>query len=162
MVGLGSVGRWAIALGLLAAQAQAFGGNTTKHEKGRCAIRGQCEPAGFFGPGRPCADNGHAEDPSSQLRKRLVDICGDKWSGGPVCCDDEQVRCFVYPHKRFRALKPCRSMLSRATWVEWTPSLPHVLLARTTSTTFSVPSPAHQTNRLSSMSPRRSRVAASK
>ena len=61
----------------------------TIHENGRCSIRGQCGKTGFFE--LPCPDNGLAEDPPSETRKKLVNICGDKWSEGAICCDDDQV-----------------------------------------------------------------------
>lgn len=64
---------------------------TEKHEAGRCAIRGNCGKQGFFGSDLPCPDNGLAEDPSAAVRKRLVDLCGDKWDDGKVCCKEEQV-----------------------------------------------------------------------
>jgi Niemann-Pick C1 protein len=64
---------------------------TPIHEAGRCAIRGACGSAGFFTPKSPCPDNGLAEEPKDDVRKQLVDLCGPKWSSGPVCCDGEQV-----------------------------------------------------------------------
>ncbi|KAJ9652473.1 niemann-Pick type C- protein 1, partial [Neophaeococcomyces mojaviensis] len=64
---------------------------TWKHEAGRCAVRGQCEANGFFGPGRPCADNGLAAPPSDSLREEIVQLCGAKWQDTDVCCVDEQV-----------------------------------------------------------------------
>ncbi|KAH7312196.1 sterol-sensing domain of SREBP cleavage-activation-domain-containing protein [Stachybotrys elegans] len=67
-------------------------GFTPKHEAGRCAFRGHCGKLGFFGKELPCVDNGLAEDPDAELRKELVDLCGDKWSEGPVCCTMEQVQ----------------------------------------------------------------------
>ena len=66
---------------------------TPKHEAGRCAIRGHCGKIGFFGKPLPCVDNGSAEDPDDDLREKLVSVCGAKWNSGPICCDDEQVRC---------------------------------------------------------------------
>jgi Niemann-Pick C1 protein len=39
----------------------------------------------------PCPDNNLAEDPTDEVRKSLVDLCGAKWSTGPVCCTGEQV-----------------------------------------------------------------------
>lgn len=65
---------------------------TFKHEAGRCAVRGQCEANGFFGPGRPCADNGLAASPSDSLREELVQLCGPKWKDTDVCCVEEQVQ----------------------------------------------------------------------
>ena len=61
------------------------------HEKGRCSIRGQCGKTGFFGKELPCPDNGPAEEPTEETRKKLVSTCGDKWSVGAICCDDDQV-----------------------------------------------------------------------
>ncbi|PVI02825.1 niemann-pick C1 protein precursor [Periconia macrospinosa] len=64
---------------------------TVKHEEGRCAIRGHCGKQGFFGSELPCPDNGLAEKPEDDVRKKLVDICGDSWSDTPVCCKEEQL-----------------------------------------------------------------------
>lgn len=64
---------------------------TPIHEAGRCAVRRQCESGGFFGPGRPCADNGLAAPPSESVRKDLVELCGPKWEDTDVCCDEDQV-----------------------------------------------------------------------
>ncbi|MCJ1477839.1 hypothetical protein MMC13_006512 [Lambiella insularis] len=65
--------------------------NDTKHETGRCSIRGQCGKQGFFGSELPCLDNGLAKTPGNDTRKRLVSICGDKWNKGDICCDDDQI-----------------------------------------------------------------------
>lgn len=65
---------------------------TAIHEAGRCAVRGHCGKQGFFGKDLPCPDNGLAEQPADDVRKKLVSICGDKWAEGPVCCAEEQVR----------------------------------------------------------------------
>lgn len=62
---------------------------TPKHEAGRCAIRGTC--GSIFSP-VPCVDNGLAEEPEEAVRKQLVDLCGPKWTSGPVCCAKDQVR----------------------------------------------------------------------
>jgi len=64
---------------------------TLKHEKGRCAIRGQCGKQGFFGSELPCPDNGPAKSPSDDVRKKLVDICGEKWSETDICCEENQL-----------------------------------------------------------------------
>lgn len=66
-------------------------GWTQKHEKGRCAIRGQCGKKSFFGGELPCPDNGFAQEPTGDARKKLVGICGEKWNEGAICCDDKQV-----------------------------------------------------------------------
>ena len=68
---------------------------TPKHEARRCAIRGHCGSKGFFGKQLPCVDNGPAEEPDESLRQQLVDLCGAKWSEGPVCCTADQVG--IYP-----------------------------------------------------------------
>ena len=65
--------------------------SSVKHEKGRCSIRGQCGKTGFFGKQLPCPDNDLAKEPAEATRKKLVGICGDKWSDGAICCDDDQV-----------------------------------------------------------------------
>ena len=70
-------------------------GYTPKHEAGRCAIRGQCGKDSFFGPQLPCPDNGLAKEPQDDVRKQLVELCGSKWSTGPVCCEPEQVSCLL-------------------------------------------------------------------
>lgn len=64
---------------------------TTKHEKGRCAIRGHCGKQGFFGSDLPCPDNGLATKPDEEVKQKLVDICGDAWSDTDVCCKEEQL-----------------------------------------------------------------------
>lgn len=84
---------WAAAGLLSIFVASAFAGPdlTTKHEKGRCAIRGHCGKQGFFGSDLPCPDNGLAKKPDADAKKKLVDICGDKWSDTDVCCNEEQL-----------------------------------------------------------------------
>lgn len=67
---------------------------TPKHEPGRCAFRGHCGKQSFFGKELPCVDNGLAKDPDEELRQELVELCGEKWGTGPVCCDIEQVSIF--------------------------------------------------------------------
>jgi len=64
---------------------------TPRHEAGRCAIRGHCGAKRPFGSQLPCPDNGPAEEPDDALREQLVELCGPKWSTGPVCCLPEQV-----------------------------------------------------------------------
>ena len=64
---------------------------TPKHEPGRCAFRGSCGKQSLVGKELPCVDNGLAEDPDEELRKELVEVCGDKWREGPVCCKLDQV-----------------------------------------------------------------------
>ncbi|KAK3384008.1 patched family-domain-containing protein [Lasiosphaeria ovina] len=64
---------------------------TPIHEAGRCAIRGHCGSKSLFGSQLPCVDNGLAEEPDDKLRQQLVDLCGPKWSSGPVCCQTKQV-----------------------------------------------------------------------
>lgn len=64
---------------------------TRKHEAGRCALRGHCGAQSFFGSDLPCPYNGPAEEPDDRLRQKLVDVCGEKWSQGPICCMDDQV-----------------------------------------------------------------------
>ncbi|CAK7205846.1 niemann-Pick type C-related protein 1 [Sporothrix eucalyptigena] len=65
---------------------------TTKHEAGRCAIRGQCGKRSIFGADLPCVDNGLATEPDEELREQLIGLCGPKWKSGAVCCDGEQVK----------------------------------------------------------------------
>jgi Niemann-Pick C1 protein len=90
-----STGGWMIAtaglLALAAGPALAKPDWTTKHEKGRCAIRGHCGKQGFFGSELPCPDNGLAETPTDDVRQKLVDVCGDQWSETDVCCGEEQI-----------------------------------------------------------------------
>ena len=78
---------------VLCLQVVASDGNWTEnHEAGRCAIRGQCGKKSFFGGELPCPDNGKAKIPDKETRKKLVEICGDFWDEGEVCCDDAQVK----------------------------------------------------------------------
>lgn len=80
-------------LAILVLKASATEGNwTTKHEAGRCAIRGQCGKQSFFGSELPCPDNDLAREPNEEARKKLVEICGKGWSKGDVCCDESQVK----------------------------------------------------------------------
>ncbi|KAJ2892807.1 putative patched sphingolipid transporter protein [Zalerion maritima] len=65
---------------------------TPKHEAGRCAIRGQCGTKSWFGKQLPCPDNDLATEPDEELRAALLDVCGPKWSSGPVCCEAAQVK----------------------------------------------------------------------
>jgi Niemann-Pick C1 protein len=83
IVGLGSLAFQPI---VVAAQ-----GETKIHEKGRCAIRGHCGKQSIFGGELPCPDNDLAKQPENSVREKLVNLCGSKWSEGPVCCKDEQV-----------------------------------------------------------------------
>lgn len=89
----GSLRAGAVAAGaLLLARLGCAEPYTPTHEAGRCAIRGQCGSKGFFGKQLPCVDNGLSTEPDDDVRKQLVELCGAKWSSGPVCCDAEQVR----------------------------------------------------------------------
>jgi len=54
-------------------------------------MRGHCGSQGFFGKPLPCPDNGLAEEPTQDVRDKLMSICGEKWAEGPICCLDEQV-----------------------------------------------------------------------
>ncbi|KAI5807933.1 patched family-domain-containing protein [Peziza echinospora] len=64
---------------------------TKIHKAGYCALRGQCGKKSFFGSQLPCPDNGPAKDPEAAVRKKLVDLCGDQWATGPVCCEESQI-----------------------------------------------------------------------
>ncbi|KAI9840838.1 MAG: hypothetical protein M1838_003885, partial [Thelocarpon superellum] len=64
---------------------------TTRHESGRCALRGQCGAQSFFGQELPCPDNGPADEPTPAARAKLVNICGAEWSEGLVCCEEDQI-----------------------------------------------------------------------
>lgn len=78
-------------VGVLTAAFAAGEGFTPKHEAGRCSIRGSCGRDSWFGPELPCPDNGLAKEPDHEVRKQLVELCGPKWSTGPVCCEGSQV-----------------------------------------------------------------------
>lgn len=65
--------------------------HTPKHEAGRCSMRGHCGTKSWFGKQLPCVDNDPAEEPEEDVRKQLVELCGAKWSSGPVCCTAAQV-----------------------------------------------------------------------
>ncbi|CAG9988476.1 unnamed protein product [Clonostachys byssicola] len=79
-------------LALLTASVSGAQKLTPVHEPGRCAFRGHCGKQSFFGKELPCVDNGLAKDPDEEFRKELVELCGEKWSTGPVCCELDQVR----------------------------------------------------------------------
>ena len=83
-----------LGVGSLALQPLLVGaqGVTKIHEKGRCAVRGNCGKQSFFGRELPCPDNGLAHQPEDAVRQKLVNLCGSKWAEGPICCRDEQVR----------------------------------------------------------------------
>jgi Niemann-Pick C1 protein len=85
-----------ISLGSVVLQAPfaAAQGETSLHEKGRCAIRGHCGKQSIFGGELPCPDNELAHQPEETARKKLVVLCGSKWEHGPVCCREEQVSVF--------------------------------------------------------------------
>ena len=102
-----SVATWlTAATGLLMASTASARLDTPKHEPGRCAFRGHCGKQSFFGKELPCVDNEPAQDPDEELRKELVDLCGDKWATGPVCCELEQVsRVFVSIYGDFLTIK---------------------------------------------------------
>lgn len=114
---------------------------TPIHEAGRCAIRGSCGKSGWFGPELPCPDNGLAKDPTDEVRKQLVGICGSKWSTGPVCCEGEQVLS-SNPLKCIYSDYICSLILSLKTSRKQMRSYHPALPARTTSTTYSAPLPA--------------------
>ncbi len=85
---------WPIMVGLLSivgASAFAEPDLTSRHESGRCAIRGNCGKQGFFGSELPCPDNDVAKPPTDDVRKKLVSICGEQWSETDVCCAEEQL-----------------------------------------------------------------------
>lgn len=83
-----------VGLGSLALQPTLVGAQREPevHEKGRCALRGQCGKQSFFGGELPCYDNGLARQPEGSVREKLVKLCGPKWQQGPICCEDAQVR----------------------------------------------------------------------
>lgn len=83
--------RFLLAAILTAGPLFAVSQTTQIHGQGRCAIRGHCGKKGFFGKELPCPDNGEAAAPSKELREKLTELCGPKWSGTDVCCDEEQV-----------------------------------------------------------------------
>ena len=80
-----------VGLGFLVPTLVSAQGETKIHEKGRCAIRGHCGKQSLFGGELPCPDNDLAHQPKVSVREKLVNLCGSKWSQGPVCCRDEQV-----------------------------------------------------------------------
>ncbi|KAF8448566.1 sterol-sensing domain of SREBP cleavage-activation-domain-containing protein [Terfezia claveryi] len=69
-----------------------------------CALRGQCGKKSFFGSQLPCPDNGPAEEPSEKVRRKLVELCGDQFREGPVCCEEEQINDLASNLKRAGAI----------------------------------------------------------
>jgi len=137
-------------------------GWTRQHEKGRCAIRGQCGKQGFFGSQLPCPDNGLAKEPNTALREKLVGICGDKWGQGAICCEDEQVR-LVHIANDWLLIFGFNSLTLLAQ-ISNAPKLSSLLVrhVRRISSTSSAPLHALQTSRcLSMLRRRRQRVTSS-
>lgn len=77
---------------------------TEVHQAGYCAIRDQCGKQSIFGSQLPCPDNGPAKEPSDEVRKKLIDICGDDWREGPVCCEENQLDDLTSNLKRASAI----------------------------------------------------------
>ncbi|KAG8884224.1 hypothetical protein FRB98_002566 [Tulasnella sp. 332] len=73
---------------------------TSRHEKGRCAIRGHCGKESLFGSELPCPDNGPAATPDDATRTKLVDICGHDWAETDVCCNEDQLDALAQNLKR--------------------------------------------------------------
>ncbi|KNE62121.1 hypothetical protein AMAG_07367 [Allomyces macrogynus ATCC 38327] len=59
--------------------------------RGRCAMYGQCGKRSFLAPPLNCAVDMSAKDPNAKLRTHLVQLCGERYAQGPVCCDAAQV-----------------------------------------------------------------------
>ncbi|GAO51490.1 hypothetical protein G7K_5590-t1 [Saitoella complicata NRRL Y-17804] len=74
------------------------------HQKGYCAIRGQCGKKSVFGSELPCPDPSPASAPSTDLRASLVRICGDEWAEGNVCCDADQLEALEGNLKRVKPI----------------------------------------------------------
>ncbi len=64
---------------------------TQVHSAGHCAIQGQCGKQSLFGKSLPCPYNEAAYSPNDDIRAKLVNICGEKWQEGPICCQDDQL-----------------------------------------------------------------------
>ncbi|KAI5125056.1 hypothetical protein M0805_007479 [Coniferiporia weirii] len=61
-------------------------------EPGHCAIRGHCGSKSRFGRSLPCPYDGPALEPEDdEARALLVDVCGERFAEGPVCCTQDQV-----------------------------------------------------------------------
>lgn len=78
--------------------------DAVQHEAGRCSMRGQCGSESYFAPQIPCPYNGLAEEPEKSTRQKLVDICGEEWSKGAICCDEDQVDALADNLKRANQL----------------------------------------------------------
>ncbi|RUP21196.1 sterol-sensing domain of SREBP cleavage-activation-domain-containing protein [Jimgerdemannia flammicorona] len=60
------------------------------HEKGVCAMRGQCGKKGFVNLN--CPYNYPAVEPETEtFRSLLIDTCGASFADTPVCCDHDQL-----------------------------------------------------------------------
>ncbi|KAF8537295.1 sterol-sensing domain of SREBP cleavage-activation-domain-containing protein [Trichophaea hybrida] len=93
-----------LTLAIAGVAAAADDGFPTKiHKPGHCAMRGQ-DKKSFFGGQLPKPYNGVAETPNADVRKQLVDLCGAKWSKGPICCDAAQISNLATNLKRAEAL----------------------------------------------------------
>ncbi|KAI5778092.1 sterol-sensing domain of SREBP cleavage-activation-domain-containing protein [Geopyxis carbonaria] len=76
---------------------------TKVHKAGYCSMRGQ-EKKSFFGGYMPTPDNGAAEDVTPKVRAQLVELCGDKWKEGPVCCNGDQIETLSSNLKRAESM----------------------------------------------------------
>ncbi|MCO5565319.1 hypothetical protein L7F22_018992 [Adiantum nelumboides] len=66
--------------------------SSSQRRKGHCNMRGQCGKTSIFSPDLPCAlEEAKAEEPSEILRKSIIDVCGEEFGEGPVCCTQDQV-----------------------------------------------------------------------
>ncbi|KAL9034409.1 MAG: hypothetical protein Q9214_007056, partial [Letrouitia sp. 1 TL-2023] len=63
-------------------------------------MKGQCGKKSLFGSELPCPDNSLAQAPDDDTRRKLVDICGDKWSDVDICCDANQLNALKTNLKR--------------------------------------------------------------
>lgn len=150
----------AAAVGLLSATLVTGEAFTPIHKAGRCAIRGACGSGGFFSPKLPCPDNGLAEEPEEEVRTQLVELCGAKWSSGPVCCSGEQVK---YTHSSRITGARADDVLYRSRRYPKTSRRlmrlsPPARLAKITSITYSVHLRVLRTSRSLSTSRRRRKV----
>ncbi|KAI4159242.1 MAG: hypothetical protein LQ342_006762 [Letrouitia transgressa] len=63
-------------------------------------MKGQCGKKSLFGSELPCPDNSLAQAPDDDTRRKLVDVCGDKWSDVDICCDADQLNALSTNLKR--------------------------------------------------------------
>ncbi|CAG8477780.1 7055_t:CDS:2 [Ambispora leptoticha] len=79
------------------------GAITTVHKPGYCVMRGECGPKTMFGKSLNCPFNEPAVKPDTELREKLVSICGAEFNS-LTCCDADQLNTLYESTKQAETL----------------------------------------------------------